>query len=48
MFWLACFTTVLTWFALYVVKGYEMRRNPTASVGEPSASLHASNTDDES
>lgn len=47
MFWLACFTTLLTWFALYVVKGYEMRRNPAGRVGEPSMSLHASTRDDE-
>jgi putative Mg2+ transporter-C (MgtC) family protein len=37
MFWLAVFTTMLTWFALYVVKTAETRRRDTArSAGEPS------------
>lgn len=36
MFALAVFTTVLTYFALYVVRGIGVRRKTTRSVGEPS------------
>ncbi|MEO8285608.1 MAG: MgtC/SapB family protein [Chloroflexota bacterium] len=37
MFWLAVFTTLLTWFALYVLKTAELRRNsPIRKSGEPS------------
>lgn len=36
MFWLSVFTTGMTWFALYVVKGAENRRGRAAAVGEPS------------
>ncbi|MDQ6693656.1 MAG: MgtC/SapB family protein [Chloroflexota bacterium] len=38
MFWLAVFTTALTWFTLYVVKNLEVRHIPmtSRSVGEPS------------
>ncbi len=38
MFWLAIFTTMLTWFALHVLKSAELRRGPGTDkgVGEPS------------
>ena len=37
MLWLALFTTLLTWFALYVLKGAEIRRKTTGrTLGEPS------------
>src|SRR5690242_1392682 len=36
MFWLAVFTTALTWFALRVLKVIEARRRTGASAGEPS------------
>jgi putative Mg2+ transporter-C (MgtC) family protein len=38
MFWLALFTTLLTWFALHVLKGAELRRSSgdDTNVGEPS------------
>jgi putative Mg2+ transporter-C (MgtC) family protein len=36
MLWLALFTTMLTWFALYVLKTAEIRRKTGSSAGEPS------------
>ena len=36
MFWLALFTTVLTWFALYVLKGAELFGRNGGTKGEPS------------
>lgn len=47
MFWLACFTTLLTWFTLYVLKNYEMRRNPATRLGEPSISPRHDSLDEE-
>jgi putative Mg2+ transporter-C (MgtC) family protein len=39
MLWLAIFTTFLTWFALFVIKTAEIRRQGTgAKMGEPSIS----------
>ncbi|HUP27973.1 MAG TPA: MgtC/SapB family protein [Chloroflexia bacterium] len=38
MFWLAVFTTLLTWFALFVVKSAELKRGTAARLGEPSIS----------
>ena len=45
MFWLAVFTTFLTWFALQVVKSIEMRRQSGRAAGEPS--IVAREEDDE-
>ncbi|HYP38980.1 MAG TPA: MgtC/SapB family protein, partial [Chloroflexia bacterium] len=36
MFYLAVFTTMLTWFALYVLKSAENRRRSSPQMGEPS------------
>src|SRR4051812_19804378 len=40
MLWLAVFTTLLTWFALTVLKGAELRRKTGRTAGEPSISVH--------
>jgi putative Mg2+ transporter-C (MgtC) family protein len=45
MFWLAVFTTMLTWFALYVLKGAEQRRKGGALRGEPSIARDDDQTD---
>jgi putative Mg2+ transporter-C (MgtC) family protein len=45
MLWLAIFTTILTWFALYVLKGAEVGRRVGARSGEPS--IVARDRDDE-
>ncbi len=48
MFWLALFTTSLTWFALQVLKGAEARRTPSSRPsGEPSISPKAESGDSE-
>lgn len=47
MFWLAIFTTLLTWFALYVLKGTERRRTSRAGVGEPSLIASRDDEDDD-
>jgi putative Mg2+ transporter-C (MgtC) family protein len=39
MLWLAIFTTLLTWFALTVLKGAEVRRRTGRGSGEPSITV---------
>ena len=49
MFWLAIFTTMLTWFALHILKNAELWRGPgnEKDVGEPSlVSSHGDRGDD--
>ena len=45
MFWLALFTTILTWFTLRVLKGAEVRRRTGRSMGEPSISAREEEAD---
>jgi putative Mg2+ transporter-C (MgtC) family protein len=47
MILLASFTTILTWFALYVVRGAEVRRKLGADLGEPSITARARDEGDE-
>jgi putative Mg2+ transporter-C (MgtC) family protein len=47
MFSVAVFTTALTYFALYFVRGVEVRRKRGASVGEPSITARSEPKDDE-
>ena len=45
MFWLSIFTTGLTWFALYVLKGAEARKRSVHRLGEPSITSHDDDAD---
>jgi putative Mg2+ transporter-C (MgtC) family protein len=45
MFWLAMFTTLLTWFTLRVLKGAEVRRRTSSSMGGPSISAREEEDD---